>query len=569
MAPCSATLLACLALLLTAASASAQAPQTKGPSAAEADTSREESEEDEDSAESLAATPRAALTRFFELSRRGDYEAAARFLDLPASIDSARAPDLAKRLRLTLDQLKWIDLTKVSAANGGAADDGLASGVEEIARIPIERSLSAPVRMVRRIGQDTHWLFSRATVARIDDWYASLPNRVLLDSVPEPLLRMGPKSMLVGQWVGLPLFVLVVGAIGVLLGRLARLLSLPLVRRTSFEWDDALLERIAGPLAVALAVACAYALLPMLGLYAPAHKLATRALRALFFANFFWGLARSVDVAERLLERAQWGQGAPSKRTALMFASRFGKTVVAAFAIVALFSELGYPVTSLLAGLGVGGIAVALSAQKSLENLLGAFAIAVDQPLREGDFVRVDNMLGTVEKIGMRSTRIRTLERTMVSIPNGKLAEMRIETFGARDRIRLWFTFGLVYSTTERQLRDVITDLDALLCAHPKLWTESRSVRFKELGESALVVEVSCWFVTTDFDEFTQLRQEVLLGLMRVVERHGAEFAFPTRTLQVDPATLPAGQAQPDFGAQPWESPPNLQLSGRSPGSPG
>jgi MscS family membrane protein len=218
----------------------------------------------------------------------------------------------------------------------------------------------------------------------------------------------------------------------------------------------------------------------------------------------------------------------------LLFGSRVGKAVVAALALLALFSELGYPVTSLLAGLGVGGIAVALSAQKSLENLIGAFAIAIDQPFREGDFVKVDNMVGTVELIGMRSTRLRTLDRTVVSIPNGKLADMRIETFAPRDRIRLYFTFGLTYDTTEKQVREVLTGFEKLLTDHPKLWPEGIAVRFIGLTEAGLQIEAGCWF-GTDWDGFTLIRQDVLLGLMAIVEHAGARFAFPMRTIQMLP----------------------------------
>jgi MscS family membrane protein len=551
-------------MLLTAAGALAQSPQSsqsphsardaKPPAEAPLDGSAED-----ETTEGLATTPRAALTRFLELSRRGDHAAAGKLLDLPPSTDPARAPELAMRLRLVLDQ-KWIDLSKVSSAQSGATGDGLGSGTDEIARLAVDRSLTAPVRLVRRGAPEPRWLFSRMTVERIDDWYALLPNRLLLGFMPEPLLRMGPRSLLLGQWLALPLFILAVGAAGIGLSRLSRRVVRPLVKRTAFDWDDTLLDRVGSPLALALAVAIAYALLPFLGLYPPANSLALRALRAMFFADFFWALARGVDVTERLLARSQWGHGAPSTRAALVFASRFGKTVVAAFALVALFSELGYPVTSLLAGLGVGGIAVALSAQKSLENLIGAFSIAVDQPFREGDVVRVDSLVGTVEMIGMRSTRIRTADRTLVSIPNGKLADMRIETFAARDRIRLAFTFGLTYSTTESQLRSVLTDFDSALRANAKVWPEGCSVRFKELGDSALIIEVGCSFITTDFDEFTNLRQETLLALMKIVERNGAEFAFPTRTLQIANGAAQSGIAPPAVSGQRWDLPPDQRF---------
>jgi MscS family membrane protein len=203
----------CLGLLLTAAPALTHA-QTP--------VSDEASQSEEDALETLVATPRAALTRFFELSRRGDYEGASKLFDLPPDIEPARAPELAKRLRLTLDQLKWIDLNKVSAAVNGTTGDGLPGSVDEIARLPIDRLLTAPVRLVRRGGADGRWLFSKLTVERIDDFYQRLPNRLLLDLMPEPLLRMGPKSMLYGQWVALPgyLFIIAGALAGVIAGML-------------------------------------------------------------------------------------------------------------------------------------------------------------------------------------------------------------------------------------------------------------------------------------------------------------------------------------------------------------
>lgn len=506
-------------LLLTAAPASAQ----------ERSSTPQDAETVSDA--STGDTPRAAVTRFFELSRRGDYEEAAKFLELPVDMDPARGPEQALRLRLVLDHFSWIDPSKVSSLATGNTNDGLSYGVDEIARLPIDASLTAPVRLVRRNG-DARWRFSRVTVQRIDEWYLTLPNRFWTRLLPEPLLRMGPSNLLWAQWASLPLFLLVVSTLGTMLSRGTRALIKPVLRRASKHWSDELITRAESPLSTAFGLLAAYVFLPLLGLYAPAHQFANRTLRALLLATLFWALARSVDVGGQLFARSQWGRGAPATRAMLLFGSRIAKVMIAAFALVTLFSELGYPVTSLLAGLGVGGIAVALAAQKSLENLIGAFTIAVDQPFREGDFVRVDNMVGTVEMIGMRSTRIRTLDRTLVSIPNGKLADMRIETFAARDRVRMAFTFGLTYAATEAQVRAVLQQFEALLRNHPKLWPEGCAVAFKELGESGLVLDVGCWFATANWDEFVGIRQELLLGLMKIVEDSGAAFAFPVRNLQ-------------------------------------
>jgi len=149
------------------------------------------------------------------------------------------------------------------------------------------------------------------------------------------------------------------------------------------------------------------------------------------------------------------------------------KVAVLILAVIALLSAWGYSVASLLAGLGIGGLAVALAAQKTVENLFGAFSIGVDQPFREGDFVKVEDFVGTVEVIGLRSTKIRTLDRTLITLPNGKLSDMRLESFAARDRIRLACSLGLVYETTTAQMRQVLAELEKRLRAHPKIWPDA------------------------------------------------------------------------------------------------
>lgn len=200
-------------------------------------------------------------------------------------------------------------------------------------------------------------------------------------------------------------------------------------------------------------------------------------------------------------------------------------------AVTALVTALGYPAASLLAGLGVGGLAVALAAQKTVENLFGAFSIGVDQPFGEGDFIKVDTLTGTVESIGLRSTRIRTLERTLITIPNGKLSEMRIESYTARDRWRLSCNLALDYGTTSEQMHRVIRGMEEILRRHPKIWPDNIIVRFKEIGSYALNIEVMAWFLTTDWNEFLAIRQEVLLNFMDCVKLAGTSFAFIAQSL--------------------------------------
>ena len=212
-------------------------------------------------------------------------------------------------------------------------------------------------------------------------------------------------------------------------------------------------------------------------------------------------------------------------------------------AVVAVLADLGYPVASLLAGLGVGGLALALAAQKTVENLFGSLSIGVDQPFRVGDFVRIeDTTLGTVEQVGLRSTQIRTLDRTVISLPNGKLADLKIETFAPRDRYRLHTVIGLVYSTKAAQVRAIAAELESILRAHPGVFPEGAIVTLQGFGASSLDVEVEIGFVAKDFDEFRRLRQEVLLQLLEAVERGGSSLAFPTRTVHLAGGVTPPSE---------------------------
>jgi len=190
-------------------------------------------------------------------------------------------------------------------------------------------------------------------------------------------------------------------------------------------------------------------------------------------------------------------------------------------------------VSTRLAGLGIGGLAVAFGAQKTVENLFGSVSLAIDQPFRVGDFVKVEDFVGTVEEIGIRSTRFRTLDRTVISIPNGNLSDQRLETFAARDRMRLAMTIGVEYSTTHAQMIEVIEGCERVLRDHPRIWPDAMVVKFKEFGASSLDIEIMAWFAVPTWADFQHCRQEVLLGFMKVVEDAGTGFAFPTRTLHV------------------------------------
>jgi MscS family membrane protein len=193
----------------------------------------------------------------------------------------------------------------------------------------------------------------------------------------------------------------------------------------------------------------------------------------------------------------------------------------------------GVNITAALAGLGVGGIAVALAAQKTLENLLGGITITSDQPVRVGDFCRFGDQVGTVEDIGLRSTRIRTLDRTLVSVPNGHLSSISLENFGVRDKI--WFhpTIQLRYETSADQLRYVLAEIRQMLYAHPRVEPQSARIRFAKFGACSLDLEVFAYVQATDYAVFLEVQEDLLLRIMDIVAASGTSFAFPSHTAYV------------------------------------
>jgi MscS family membrane protein len=483
--------------------------------------------------EVLPDSPRSAVAEFLSLARSGQYGQAARFLDVPTALEG-RGPELARKLKLVLDANLWIDFDKVSSLPGGHADDGLPPDLEEIGSITGSTGKPEPVRLAKKTrGEGAIWVFSRSTVARIPAWYGGLRNNALLEHIPASLLRPGPLELLWWQWIVVLALLYPTWLGGRFLGWGSRKVLLRLAVRTKTVWDEALLRRMRGPFTLAWTLVLLRAGLPFLGLYAPAEAFALQVIKAGAILAFFWAALRAVTVAGDVLAEAPWATANAGARSFLQFSVTFGRVFVVSLGALAALAALGIPVNSVLAGLGIGGIAIAFAAQKTVENFFGAVSIGVDQPLRVGDYVKAGGVEGTVERIGLRSTRIRTLDRTVVTIPNGKLADMQIETFAERDRIRLNAVFALQYGTTADQLREVLAGIEALLRAHPKIWPEIVVVRFLAFADSSLSLEVMAWFQTTDFGEFREIRQEILLGVMEVVERAGTSFAFPTRTVHL------------------------------------
>ena len=198
-----------------------------------------------------------------------------------------------------------------------------------------------------------------------------------------------------------------------------------------------------------------------------------------------------------------------------------------------LLSHFNLNVTAALAGLGVGGIAIALAAQKTLENVIGGISIIADRAVRVGDFLKIGATMGTIEDIGLRSTRIRTLDRSVVSIPNSQISNERLEDLSCRDKFWLHPILSLRYETTAAQMRSALEGIRCVLVEHARVEKSSIRVRFLGFGSSSLDVEVFAYVSVIDFSDFLQIQEELLLRMMDAIQAAGTRIALPSQTTYV------------------------------------
>jgi MscS family membrane protein len=211
-------------------------------------------------------------------------------------------------------------------------------------------------------------------------------------------------------------------------------------------------------------------------------------------------------------------------------AARLVSLVVAVLIVVEGARMLGLPVMGLIAGLGVGGLAVALAAQSTIENFIGSITIYADRPVRVGDFCRFGEEVGTVEQIGLRSTRIRTLGRSVMTIPNAEFSRLKLDNFSLRDSNLFRTTVSLRYETTPQQLRDVLANVRKLLLEHPRVLEDPARVRLVEFGPHSFQLEVFAYVDSSDWNEFLGIREELFLQIADAVEAAGTRLAVPAQT---------------------------------------
>ncbi len=205
--------------------------------------------------------------------------------------------------------------------------------------------------------------------------------------------------------------------------------------------------------------------------------------------------------------------------------------------ILGLFMIIGnvfnVNITALAAGLGVGGIAIAMASKESLENLFGSFTIFLDRPFTVGDIVNIGSITGIVEKVGFRSTRIRTFDRSLVTVPNKKMIDAELDNLGLRPVRRAKFNIGLTYETSSEKIKTIVKEIQNLIDQHPKTNDDGR-VRFMEFGDSSLDIMVIYYVNSPEWDDFIDTRENINYGIMSIIENNGSSFAFPSSSIYIE-----------------------------------
>lgn len=474
--------------------------------------------------------PQSAVVSFLEACRSQDYKRATNYLDLRALGPAQRAvegPELSRQLEQLLDRNVEFDAGSLSRNPGG--DTGNSSHETVATFVEQGRTYELYLERVQLRPNYLVWQFSSSSVGIVPQLYKLVGESAFERRLPEQLVKWTLLDTALWRWFALALLAVVLTALSSLLSRGLLRLARPMLNRVSTYLHTQQLEVFVGPLRLLVIVVGFRAGMEFIGTSALLRLYLGRVLTLLFSIGVAWTAMRFMDVTtDRFRFVLSTGQGNLSS-SLLPLVSKLVKIAIVVLAATAILSNWGYNTTTVLAGVGVGGLAVALAAQKTIENLFGGVALISDHPVLVGDICRFGDRTGTVEDIGLRSARIRTADRTLVTVPNAQFSSMTLENLSRRDKI--WFhpRLSLARETSPAQIRQLLDSISRVLESNPKVDSASCSVRFAAVGTYSLDVDVSAYILTADDDEFSRIQQELLLRFLEAVESAGTHLALPTQ----------------------------------------
>ena len=307
-----------------------------------------------------------------------------------------------------------------------------------------------------------------------------------------------------------------------------------IARRTKTSLDDELIDTIEPPLKFLIGVLGFYSAFIYLNLGEKYNLAAAKTLFSFIIFTSSWALLRADNILTKSLEMFFKKKDYDVALSFIPFFNKFIKFSIIAFAIVVIIQTWGYNIGALITGLGIGGLAVALAARDTLANLFGSLMILFDRPFTIGDWIKTQSTEGVVEDIGFRSTKIRTFENSLVSVPNSQIANEPVENFSLRKRRRIKFTIGVTYSTPTQKVDSAVKKIKEMLKNHPDIYQGTLLVYFTEFADSSLNIFVYCYTNTSVWQDYLNIRQDINLKIMAIMEELNVEFAFPSLSVYME-----------------------------------
>jgi MscS family membrane protein len=442
---------------------------------------------------------------------------------------------LARQLAVVLDRGLPPRLNQLSDKPEGSLPDQLSPDEELVGTISTPNGdVDILLERVDRGGVGRVWLFSSKTLDSIPSVFQELNTPPVEAFLPRILVETRVATIPLFQWLaifaGLPLLYFLTGLLGRLIGWGAG----AFLRRFRRDANRRTAQVLPPPLRLLLLALVIRWLLSNVALSLLSRQFWSTLSLVIAILASTWLLILANGWAERhILVHLQKRAALSGSAAVLRLTRRMIDGLVLFAALLFALHHFGVSPTGALAGLGVGGIAVALAAQKTLENVVGGISLIADQAVHVGDTLKLADTVGTIETVGLRSIRIRTLDRTLVTIPNGQIANMSLETLSARDQF--WFhpLLTLRYETTPAQIRAIVVGIRNLLKEQPRVDPASVRVRLLRLGPFSLDVDIFAYVDTAigDWNHFLELQEELLLRIIEIVQQTGAEIAFPSQTM--------------------------------------
>jgi len=322
----------------------------------------------------------------------------------------------------------------------------------------------------------------------------------------------------------------------VLLRKIFVLVVLRVIKRftqkTETKVDDILLEVLSKPLGFLIVGAGVFLACVILGIK---QVVVLKVLKTLFIFVVAWVSYNFVISFEPYIYQFASKFGKDLSEELGSFIVKLCKIFVIGLGVLTILQEWGINVSAIIASLGLGGLAFALAAKDTVANLFGGLTVLIDKSMKKGDWIKIGSVEGIVEDIGLRTSKIRTFEKSLVTIPNQILATDSLENFSKRSVRRIKMLVGLTYDTKREQMQKILKDIRDMLKNHPGIAKdELLMVYFRDFGASSLDIFVYCFTNTADWEKYLAIREDVNLKIMEIVEKHGASFAFPSTSVYIE-----------------------------------